>query len=114
MVGILHLHSDWLMLLFVKGHFLHALRNGSKTLEIRAGSRYARIRPGHVLAVNGRQLRLRVGQVERFEGLGELLESLATRHRAVGFDSMAELCAALRICYPKELPPYIVLHVTPL
>jgi len=34
------------MLLFVKKRFADAIRDGSKTLEIRAGSRYRNLAPG--------------------------------------------------------------------
>lgn len=102
------------MLLFVRKRYADLLKSGAKTLEIRAGSRYAGIRPGHVLAVNGRQLRLRVERVERVETRHDLLASLTPRYRAAGFDSLADMREALRSCYPHETPPYTILHVATL
>ena len=40
-------------LLFVKKKFSDAIRNGSKTFEIRCGSKYSRIVPGDELSING-------------------------------------------------------------
>lgn len=100
------------MLLFVRKRFADLLHSGVKTLEIRAGSRYARIEPGHILAVNGRQFRLRVTRVERFETRRELHDGLTPRYHAAGFDSLADMRSALRSCYPYETPPYTILHVT--
>ncbi len=102
------------MMIFVRKRFADLLRSGVKTLEIRAGSRYAGIRPGHVLAVNGRQFRLIVTGVERFETRAQLHDTLAPRYRAAGFDSLADMREALLSCYPHETPPYTILHVATL
>lgn len=100
------------MLLFVKKRFADALRDGTKTLEIRAGQRYLRITVGRVLSINGRD-RMRVVGVEHYETRAELLEALRGRHAAVGCASPVELREALRACYPVEAGPYVVLSVEP-
>jgi len=102
------------MMLFVRKRFADLLRSGAKTLEIRAGTRYARIEPGHVLHINGTQFRLRVSRVERFGTRAQLHDALAPRYRAAGFDSLADMREALRSCYPHETPPYTILHVATL
>jgi uncharacterized protein YqfB (UPF0267 family) len=102
------------MLLFIRKRFADLLRSGAKTLEIRAGSRYAGILPGHVLAVNGRQFQLRVSRVEQFATRAELHDALTWRYQEAGFDSLADMRDALRSCYPHETPPYTILHVATL
>ena len=98
------------MLLFVKRPFAEAIRTGQKTLEIRAGARYARIAPGDTLSINGR-FRVRVLSVERVETRVELLKALRGRHEQAGCATAASLRDALRDCYPDERGPYIVLSI---
>ena len=60
------------MLLFVKQRFVDQIRAGTKTFELRAGSRYSKIRPGDSLSINGR-FRVTVERVETYPTLDSLL-----------------------------------------
>ena len=98
------------MMLFVKGPFAEAIRAGRKTLEIRAGTRYARIAPGDRLSINGR-FRVRVLGVERVETRAEALKTLRGRHTLAGCATAELLREALRNCYPDDRGPYTVLTI---
>jgi len=97
-------------LLFVKGPFAEAIRAGRKTLEIRAGARYAQIARGDSLSING-HFRVRVLDVERAETRAEAMKTLRGRHTLAGCATADILRAALRDCYPDDRGPYTVLTI---
>lgn len=98
------------MLLFVKKRFADAIRDGSKTLEIRAGSRYRNLAPGDSISING-HFRKRVERVERVEGRENLIASLRGRFHSAGVSDEREGVRAIRECYPDDSGEYFVLHL---
>lgn len=87
------------MLLFVKQRFVDQIRAGFKTCEIRFGTRYAKIRPGNHLSINGHfsVVVTRVDQHSRSSLLA------------------AGLCSAtdLSDCYGNANGPFYVFHFNP-
>ena len=90
-----------MLLLFVKKRFADAIRDGSKTLEIRTGARYRNVRVGTVLTING-TFRRRVCELELHDSLQSLLRALKGRHAHAGFTSAADAEQAIRSCYPER------------
>lgn len=101
-----------LMLLFVKKRFADAIASGEKTLEIRAGQRYAKITPGDSISVNGR-FRKRVARVEVHDDSISLLDSLRGRYAHAGLADAHDASTALSGCYPAGTGLFYVLHLQP-
>ena len=72
------------MLLFVKGRFADAIFSGRKTIEIRAGKRYAGIRAGDFVSINGRFRRM-VHRVDHAPDVNHLISKLTGRFASAGF-----------------------------
>lgn len=100
------------MLLLVKKRFADAIRDGSKTLEIRAGSRYRNIRSGDHISING-HFRKRVARVEEHADRATLIESLRGRFHQARFADEHDAQQAIRDCYPHEPGEFFVLHLSP-
>jgi ASC-1-like (ASCH) protein len=99
------------VLLLVKKRFADAIRDGSKTLEIRAGSRYRNLRPGDPISING-HFRKRLTRVERHDGRDSLIESLRGRFHRAGFADERDGQQAIRDCYPHDPGEFFVLHLS--
>jgi len=89
------------MLLFVKSEFLKKIIDGSKTIEIRCGSRYRGISVGDRLSLNGSTIRY-AKNVRRFETLTKMIAGIDVK--LIGFSSKAEARRVLRTLYPKTGP----------
>ena len=98
------------MLLFVRKPYCHQLRNGTKTIEIRYGDRYRRIRPGHSISVNG-QFRLSVERVIHCQTVAEVLDSLDGAYESAGMRDRDSCHQALSNCYPTQAGPFTLLHL---
>jgi hypothetical protein len=84
----------------VRKQYSDAIRSGQKRFEIRAGSRYGKIRPGVMLSING-HFRVQVTRVD-------------DHTRASLIDAMPDWREAIEACYPGDNPgPYFVFHFTP-
>jgi hypothetical protein len=100
------------MLLFVKKRFADQLRAGTKTIEIRVGSRYKSLVAGSCLSING-HFRMIVLKREELP-LRSLVHGLKGREHLTGHSSAADLRRTLLDCYPNGLPdePCFLLHVS--
>lgn len=98
------------MLLLVKSRFADAIQDGTKTLEIRAGSRYRNIRPGDAVSING-QFRRRVVQVELCAG-SDLIARLRGRFHRAGFADEQDAREAIGNCYPELPEVFYLLHLS--
>ena len=81
------------MLLFVKKRYADQIFDGTKTYEIRTGSRYRNIRAGSILNINGR-MRVRVTSVDIHATADTLPIDISD-------------------CYPDRSGPFYVFHFQP-
>jgi hypothetical protein len=91
------------VLLFTKKVHQDRLASGSKTIELRAGKRYAGAEAGDVASINGR-FRLNIVRVERMDTDEAVSKFLAEHYAACGFVTVDDARAALSECYgaPKQ------------
>jgi ASC-1-like (ASCH) protein len=99
------------VLLLVKKRFADAIRDGSKTLEIRAGSRYRNLRPGDSISING-HFRKRLTRIEQHVTSAALIAALRGRFHEAGFANERDGQQAIRDCYPREPGVFFVLHLS--
>lgn len=88
------------VLLFVRKRYIDEIRAGTKRFEIRAGIKYAKVRVGDDLSINGR-FRVTVTRVEVYA----TLDALCTAMPAIATDATA--------CYPDVAGPFYVFHFNP-
>jgi len=81
------------VLLFVKKVYADAIRNGTKTIEIRRGSRYSKIKVGDVLSING-SFSVAVSQIEIVNHASNLPFPVSD-------------------CYSSEDGPFYLFHLQP-
>jgi hypothetical protein len=93
------------MLLHVRNPYYSAIRDGLKTFEVRAGSRYARLDVGDTLSING-QFTVRVVRRETFATCDLLVCALATSAYPLTRE-------AVDACYPGIDGPYFVFWFDP-
>lgn len=94
------------MLLFVKKRFADAIRRGSKTIEIRCGKRYASVRPGGSVSING-HFRRTVAAVERYETLAELLASVELSRTDLSADEGEQVLTQ----FYSQSGPWFAIHL---
>ena len=87
------------MLLFVRKLYVDQIRAGQKQFEIRAGSKYSKVKPGDPLSING-QFQVFVTQVDHH-----------TRESLIA--AMPDWKEAIEACYPDNPGPYFVFHFKP-
>lgn len=98
------------MLLFVKKPFVHWLKEGSKRIEIRAGKRYANLRAGDILSMNG-HFRMQITRIDRFASLSDMLAALPNHLNDLHYQTIDEAMTSIRTCYPHDIAPILFLHV---
>lgn len=87
------------MLLFVRKLYVNQIRAGQKRFEIRAGSKYANVKVGDSLSING-HFRVSVTRVDSH-----------TRESLIA--AMPDWKDAIESCYPDNPGPYFVFHFKP-
>lgn len=87
------------MLLFVRKQYADAIRQGTKPFEIRAGSRYAKVKKGDLLSING-HFQVRVIKVDNHS-------------RASILKALPDWTEAIESCYANHPGPYFVFHLEP-
>jgi len=87
------------MLLFVRKQYSDQIRAGVKRFEIRAGARYAKVKAGDDLSING-HFRVAVTRVDEHS-------------RASLIAALPDWREAVESCYPIDNPPYFVFHFNP-
>lgn len=95
-------------LFFVRNPYASWLRDGSKTIEIRRGTRYRNVAAGGTISVNG-QFRLRVLHVVSCAILDDLLTRVDPV--ACGFDTIDTLRAILQGLYGGVSGDWYAFHV---
>jgi hypothetical protein len=88
------------LLLFVRNPYFAAIRDGLKTFEVRAGSRYSRLDTGDSLSINGR-FAVRITR-------RDIHISAASLIRALRSSSYPLTHQQIDACYPGLEGPYYV------
>jgi len=98
------------MLFFTQKRYQEALREGRKTIEIRAGSRYAKLEVGRLISING-LFKMRVIRIDRHESAAEFLSENADNYGVCGFNSFDEMQSAVAGLYGDSVKPVFAFHV---
>jgi ASC-1-like (ASCH) protein len=98
-------------LFFVRNPYAAWLRDGSKTVEIRKGTRYRNVAAGGTISING-SFRLRVLRVESYDSIDVLVGSVDPI--ACGLADSDALRAALTGLYPEARGPWYAFHLEPI
>ena len=92
-------------LLFVRNPYAAAILEGRKTFEVRAGAKYANVKAGEHLSINGR-LRVEVTRVDRYDDAESLVNALRDSAFPLTRNDVSD-------CYPGVASGFYVFHFTP-